>query len=210
MPLHADHDVGGDADADGDTDGDAAQNRALVHPGASGTALLTHVPGRTVSADVDSGHATPMQAFLSLLGLGKIPLSLALMIFMLSWGVAGFAINTILAGWIGPTALVAFVSLPVDAAREPDDHRAVRGGDWESDPGGWRHAATAAGPRGQTGRGHLRHQRDVWHGQRARRSGRPVSGALPDGVGKADDPQRPRVVLFDYDREKGVFQVAPL
>jgi hypothetical protein len=45
--------------------------------------------------------------------VGKVPLSLGLMILLLLWGLIGFALNVMLSEWLGATAVVPAVSLPV-------------------------------------------------------------------------------------------------
>ncbi len=72
MALEHDVDADADADADSDTDGDAHD------------------------ADHDGDSSSIMQA-LSWLGVGRVPLSLLLMVLLLSWGTIGFCVNQLLA-----------------------------------------------------------------------------------------------------------------
>jgi membrane protein implicated in regulation of membrane protease activity len=86
-----DHDVSADADHDLDTDHDAgAGHNAEVSEHAS-----THAA---------SGSA------LAWIGFGKVPVSLTLMVLLLTWGTAGLIIN---AGLIAKGASAAAVSIPV-------------------------------------------------------------------------------------------------
>jgi len=80
--MNLDHDVDASLDADGhisfEHDADA---------GADSNASAEH--------DADQDHNTPSGLFtaLSWLGVGKAPLSIVLMVLMLSWGAIGFAVN---------------------------------------------------------------------------------------------------------------------
>jgi hypothetical protein len=102
VDVDADAHVGVDADADADVDADA------------------HVD---VDADADhdaevpagNGHGSFYAMALSWLGVGRVPLSLILMVFMLTWGAVGFGTNAALrerergaGGWEA-----ARVSIPV-------------------------------------------------------------------------------------------------
>jgi ABC-type nickel/cobalt efflux system permease component RcnA len=90
-----DHDVDADADADADADGDADHD-----------------------ADADAENETqfsPALAVMSWLGVGKVPLSIVLMVFLLTWGTAGLLCNLLLASR-GATAAAVSVPMALMAA----------------------------------------------------------------------------------------------
>ena len=97
--LELDHDV--DVDAHLDIDGD-------VH------ADINHDLSQDVDHDADSdtgGHPSALLAVLNWIGIGQVPLSLVMMVQMLSWGVIGFVLVQLLRGWpiarFAPTAMIA-------------------------------------------------------------------------------------------------------
>lgn len=102
-----DHDFDADADADVhldadvDADADADVHADLDHASADGD----H------DAEAEGNGGTPVWlAILSLLGVGRIPVSLVLMVLGLTWGLVGFGANRVIGGE-RPWA----VSLPVAA-----------------------------------------------------------------------------------------------
>jgi hypothetical protein len=92
--VDADTDV--DADADADTDADADHDADTEH-------------------DADAGGASPIWAALSFLGVGRVPVSIVLMILLLSWGAIGFAANQLVREKVSETWQVAVVSVPLAA-----------------------------------------------------------------------------------------------
>ena len=205
-------DIDADADADLDSDASGAPVTALAHsPVPSGAAMMAHLHTETAGhADSDGdadGHA--FFSLLSLLGVGKIPLSLALMVLLFSWGVVGFALNTVLTQWLGGTALVSLVSLPAtfmislaltglcaaaiakiipsdEGTRERRQDLVGRSGEAIYDINATFGMASVRGTAG-----------DFFQVPCRTAAGKPT---ITKGT---------RVVLFDYDREQGVFQAAP-
>ncbi len=200
--VDADGDADADHDAGGDHDGDG-QGSAVHH----GSTMLVH--SVDVQGDGEGGHASVMSSFLSFLGVGKIPLSLALMIFLLSWGFSGFAINALLYRWLGASVVVGLISLPVafavtlaltglcaaligkiipsdDATRERRQDLVGKAGEAMYDIDS---SFGMAAVRGEAG--------DMFQ----------IPCRTPEG--KPRIVKGSRIVLFDYDRESGVFHVAP-
>jgi membrane protein implicated in regulation of membrane protease activity len=98
LDAQADLDTDADLDADGDLDHDLDADHDLDH-----------------DADADSDHGaneSPALAVLSWLGVGKVPLSIMLLVLLLTWGAVGFVANAALATR-GATA--AWVSIPLAA-----------------------------------------------------------------------------------------------
>jgi hypothetical protein len=88
-----DHDIEADADADADTDHDADTEH-----------------------DTDaSGGGSPLWAALSFLGVGKVPVSIVLMILLLSWGVIGFGANQLMREKATAAWQLPVVSVPIAA-----------------------------------------------------------------------------------------------
>jgi membrane protein implicated in regulation of membrane protease activity len=89
--IDADADVHADADAHGDVhaDADSDSHHPAVEPGS----VLAN--------------------FLSMLGLGKVPLSILLMVLFLAWGVFGLGANMFLMEKVADPRIVMAISLPV-------------------------------------------------------------------------------------------------
>jgi len=197
--LDADGDADADADADGDADGDgdtdSDQDAAVTH------AHAVHAAGH------DGAYS--MSDLLSLLGVGKIPISLAFMILFLCWGVSGILLNTLVFNWLGPTPAIVLVTLPLaliisltitgsaaaiigkiiprqDGARERKQDLVGKSGEAIFDIDA---TFGMAGIRGNAG--------DL------------LQVPCRTAEGKPRIPKGSRVVLFHYDREEGVFHVAP-
>ena len=104
--LDADHDF--DADGDVDADADADVDHDVDHGVDADTdADVDH------DTDTDSEHEgqfSPALAVVSWLGVGKVPLSIVLMVFLLTWGGAGLLCNLLLAH---RGAAAAAVSVPM-------------------------------------------------------------------------------------------------
>jgi len=102
-----DHDVDADTDADADHDLDADQDLDGDHDAGS------HEGGSHESAGAarDTGASVHL-AVLSWLGMGRVPLSIVVMVLLLTWGVAGFLTNAALQE-MGERA--ALFSIPIAA-----------------------------------------------------------------------------------------------
>jgi membrane protein implicated in regulation of membrane protease activity len=205
--LHA----GPDADADVDGDHDAGMSRGgLVHAPAVPAVLMPHMAqGASVDHEAANAAPSPFLAFLTLLGVGKVPVSLALMILLMSWGLVGFALNALFVQWIGATGFVTVISLPLTLVISltltglcaaaiakiipSDEGTRERRQDLVGKPGEAMFEITAsfgmAKVRGNAG--------DFYQVPC-----RTVAGKPPIAKGT-------RIVLFDYDRQDNVFTVAP-
>jgi hypothetical protein len=114
------HDVDADADADTDVTADAD-----AHADAD-TDADAHADGHD-SESSESNSGSSILAVLSWLGVGRVPLSIILMVMLMSWGVVGFAVNrsmiessvarsaplAILIALLGSVAITKFVSTTV-------------------------------------------------------------------------------------------------
>ena len=101
--LDADADVDADADADVDADADGAD------PADADADADSHVgPG-------DAGHVPFHAAALSFLGVGRVPVSVVLMVLLMTWGATGFIANQLAFGRVGGGWHVAAVSVPAAA-----------------------------------------------------------------------------------------------
>jgi len=95
--VHLDHDIGGDFHAD-----------AEAHVDAPG-----HVDADADhDADTPAGHG-PAIAALQWLGVGRVPVSIVLMVLLLSWGWIGFVTNVILQSRISRASAQVAISLPL-------------------------------------------------------------------------------------------------
>ncbi|MGN6369098.1 MAG: hypothetical protein ACTHN5_12625 [Phycisphaerae bacterium] len=97
--AEVDHEIAVEHDVDADGDHDVWQDAGDAHE---------------QSMD-GGGSSSALMSALSLLGVGRVPLSLALMILLILWGVIGLAINQGLMGLLGATAVVGLISVPVTA-----------------------------------------------------------------------------------------------
>ena len=111
--VEADVDVEVDADVDADFDAEADVDHDV------------DVHGGRINIDADSeaaGGHQGLAGMLSWLGVGRVPLSVILMVLLLTWGVVGFGANQVLrdamgtAVWLASIPLAAFVSLGLTAA----------------------------------------------------------------------------------------------
>jgi membrane protein implicated in regulation of membrane protease activity len=102
--VHADVDTGIDADADMDADADADVH-ADVDADADADAD-TDTEAETVAAPGVSLH----MAALSWLGVGRVPVSIVLMVLLICWGVIGFLANVLAWPRLGANAYL--ISLP--------------------------------------------------------------------------------------------------
>jgi hypothetical protein len=202
-PLHVEAHVV-DTDTDADTDHDMEADQSVP----AGGAVLVHAPAVHVGAG--GGHGSALFDLLSLLGVGKIPLSLAIMTLFFSWGVVGFALNATLCNWMRPSPLVAIISLPLTLAISvvltglcaagmarlvpTNDGKRQRREDLVGKSGEAVYDINAS-----FGMANVRSE----EGDFLQVPCRTVAGKSPISKGS-------RVVLFHYDREEGVFHVAPL
>ena len=99
----ADADVDADVDADADVDVDADADHDA---GADGDHDHDH------DHDHDVGDASPLKAALTWLGVGRVPLSILLMVLFLAWGATGFVVNQIARPTFAEDWQVAIASLP--------------------------------------------------------------------------------------------------
>ena len=102
VDADADADADGHADADADVDGDVnADADADVDSHASGGGGGGHVPFHV--------------AAMGFLGIGRVPVSLVLMVLLMTWGATGFIVNQLAFGRLGGGWHVAAVSVPAAA-----------------------------------------------------------------------------------------------
>ena len=215
MTVHVEAEVAADVDADADVDGDADADHDAETPSAA-LAHAVHTPtGMLGSHSVDVHHAegegqtSAFAAFLSFLGVGKIPLSLALMTLLFCWGITGFALNALLYKWLGASAVIGLISLPVtlilalaltglfaaliakiipndDSTRQRRTDLVGKAGEAMYDINAEFGMATVRGTAGDF-----------------------FQVPCRTAAGKPQIPKGARIVLFDYDREKGIFEAAP-
>jgi hypothetical protein len=99
----------GEAEADGDcaSDADHDVDAGDVHVHAD-----VGEAGHDHDSHVHHHHAPFYTAALSWLGVGKVPLSLLLMVLMLTWGAIGLLVNQLMIPHVAQESMVAFYSLP--------------------------------------------------------------------------------------------------
>lgn len=110
--LHGDAELEGDADLHADADADVhaeAEADGDAHPAVDGEA--------SGHASISGpAHTAPLyMSAMSWLGLGKLPISMLLMVLFLTWGVIGFLINFALTPLVPYDWMASLVSLPVAA-----------------------------------------------------------------------------------------------
>lgn len=110
-----DQDVAVDADADADVDHDTTHGHHGVHVtgghGFGHDAHHGHTPGGHHGSHAPA-EPTGVKAVLVWLGVGRVPLSILLMVLLLSWGMAGFIFNQAFREKFALPWQVAMVSLP--------------------------------------------------------------------------------------------------
>jgi hypothetical protein len=137
--VSADHDLGADHDVSADHDIGADQDLGIDHDldadhGIDTEQNLSWEPSPEVQAEAHaalgddvhhdshgqtSGEKVPtFSAFslLQLIGFGKVPLSLMVMILLICWGISGFATNQMLHKTMSDGDKVGLMSLPIAAA----------------------------------------------------------------------------------------------
>ncbi|HEV2293476.1 MAG TPA: hypothetical protein VGR35_06440 [Tepidisphaeraceae bacterium] len=120
--------LGGDNDADADADADAEAHGDLGHDtdadGDHGvhSAEMHHGHAAAHGHEHEQGHASAAQrepsmheTLLNLVGVGRAPLGIVLMILLMSWGFIGFSINQIVRPIVPADWMVALASLPLAA-----------------------------------------------------------------------------------------------
>ena len=116
--MEVDHDVDADMDGDVDVDADAdadvdADVDAEVDHDIDADADADH------DADGEAGHGaggsstSSIFAAMTWLGIGRVPVSIVLLVLMLSWGVIGFCSNQVLRQRIAEPARIGFISIAV-------------------------------------------------------------------------------------------------
>jgi hypothetical protein len=100
--AHLDTDAHVDADADADADHDV-----VAHHDAHVTHAHSHAP--------QAARGMGAMRFFGWIGLGRVPLSLILMVLMLTWGMVGFVVNRVLTSVVPMDWMVLFGSLPLAA-----------------------------------------------------------------------------------------------
>jgi membrane protein implicated in regulation of membrane protease activity len=131
------------------------------------------------------------------------------MVLLFCWGVAGFALNSLLYQWLGDSVAIGFISVPVTLIISlaltglvaavigkiipNDDSKRERRVDLVGKAGEAIYDIDAtfgmANVRGEAG--------DLYQVPCRTEEGKP---RIPKGA---------KIVLFEYDRDKGIFQVAP-
>lgn len=93
--LHMDHEVGAETETDADADHDADTDQ-------------------DADSESDSGSGVSLiWGAMSFLGVGTVPVSIVLMILLMSWGAVGFSANQFVRDWVGEPWEVATMSLPI-------------------------------------------------------------------------------------------------
>lgn len=115
-----DPDVDADVDADADIHADAAHVDGDFHADMDADADLHGEVDADAAGDAPPStvhlNTSAVTSTLAWFGVGRVPVSIMLMVCLLTWGVAGFAINNALrAGWTGTMGSVALVSAPAAA-----------------------------------------------------------------------------------------------
>ncbi len=111
-----DHDLSHDAAIGHDVDHDLAHDvdHDLSHEAGHDLAHEhgLHTPPKDIDADSDPSAAKHSLHALTWLGVGRVPLSILLMVLLMSFGAIGFVTNQFFAGWIDSWP-VALISLPI-------------------------------------------------------------------------------------------------
>ena len=100
------HDVDHDADADAEVDAGADTDLEIDSDADAGADMDSHGPGSDVPLHL---------AAMSFVGIGRVPLSVLLMVLLMSWGATGFVVNQIVLERFRAGASAAAVSIPVAA-----------------------------------------------------------------------------------------------
>jgi len=199
VEAHVVDDFGGDHDVDQDADHDVAHD-AENNGNLAQREFASHAE--------HAGHVSGVGQLLSFLGVGKIPLSLALMTLLFVWGIVGFVLNVMLMKWLGPSSLVGLISVPITLVIAMALTGAFAALIAKVIP-----LADSKGQRredlvGRTGDAIY----DIYS-TFGMASVRNATGDLFQVPCKAAEgnkiPKGTRVVLFEYDHDQGFFKVAP-
>jgi len=119
------HDVDGDIDADADVDHDVDMDHD-VDADADVDADVDHDIDADTDSDTDADHdaeaegnghggggSSSIFTAMTWLGIGRVPVSIVLLVLMLSWGVIGFCSNQILRERIADPARIGLISMAV-------------------------------------------------------------------------------------------------
>ena len=101
----------GDADVDFDADADVDVEADLDADADVYAEHETHVARPDIDADSDVGHTHGLLNALTWLGVGVVPLSIVLMVLLLTFGLVGFATNQLLRDAMGMNGV--WVALPL-------------------------------------------------------------------------------------------------
>ncbi|QOV88652.1 OB-fold-containig protein [Humisphaera borealis] len=114
--FSADTDVDAEADIDHDADLDADGTDTAVAPASAGHAGGTGDLFHGSPPTTDHGSIAPdpgaLKTALIWIGVGRVPLSILLMVLCLTWGVSGFLFNQSFRDYFERPWQVTFVSLP--------------------------------------------------------------------------------------------------
>jgi hypothetical protein len=202
--LDADADMDADADAEADTEADADNDAA-----ASAVTHAHAVHAGDGHGAGGAGEGSFTSDLLSFLGLGKIPVSLALMILLLWWGMVGFMLNTLFFQWGVAPWLIGFATLPLTAVIAgglTGGCAAILG---KLFPGADSRAQRREDLVGRSGEAIFDIDGTFGMASVRNATGDLIQVACQTRDGESRIPKGSRVVLFNYDREKGVFHVAP-
>ncbi|MBA3272861.1 MAG: DUF1449 family protein [Chthoniobacterales bacterium] len=109
VDADADLDAHADVDADSDVDADGHAEVSAASHGASHGDAHSH-------AESSQQSSTPLfMSMLTLIGVGRAPLGLVLMILLMTWGFIGFATNNAVRPVMPRDWMVALASLPIAA-----------------------------------------------------------------------------------------------
>jgi membrane protein implicated in regulation of membrane protease activity len=105
--LHADTDANADVNTDHDVDFDAEMDHDI-------DADHDLDPNHDADHDTDAEEETsPIMAALTWLGVGQVPVSIVLMVLLLTWGAIGFIVNVIAQPHVSQGWQAAIFSLPL-------------------------------------------------------------------------------------------------
>ncbi|MGE0607353.1 MAG: hypothetical protein AB7O62_09690 [Pirellulales bacterium] len=112
--IDAEHDLDGHLLADGEADHDLDADHDLTD---SATDAEHSHPAAKVGGSLGDPITTIEAPFylkaLSWLGLGRVPMSIVLMVLLLSWGAIGFIVNQVVDGYLPGGAMALLVSVPL-------------------------------------------------------------------------------------------------
>ena len=183
-----------DADVDADTDADADHDASAEH-----------------DAEHEAPNTGSTFAMLSLLGVGKAPLSILVMMFLMIWSITGMIVNRVVYGLsesVSPTLIISIPAAAVAAVLGTGLLARLIARVFPSTETYIRRKSSLVGLVGEavydmtTGFGmvQVRDESGDLHELPCETRGDAKKPAIQKGQ---------RVVLYDYDEEKGVFYVTP-